>query len=48
MDSYLRAKGSEVVGPLIQYTKPEVKEDGTLEVKTIFMLQSKNMLKLRT
>lgn len=44
MQSYLKAKGSDTIGPLIQYTQPQIKDNGEMIIKTFFMIQSKNLI----
>ena len=39
MQSYIRTKGAQQVGPLIQYTKAELSEAGELSMEMMFMLQ---------
>lgn len=44
MQSYLKAKGSDTIGPLIQYSQPQIKDNGKMIIKTFFMVQSKNLI----
>jgi len=40
MDDYIRSKGCQPIGPIIQHTVPVVAEDGTIEIHTQMMRQS--------
>lgn len=44
MQSYIRAKGTTQIGPLIQYTKPYINEEGELEMELVFMLQCNSFI----
>lgn len=40
MQSYIKVKGAMQVGPLIQYTKPFLSEDGEVGIEIVLMLQT--------
>lgn len=44
MQSYIRTKGAKQIGPLIQYTKTTVNEQGMLEAEVVLMLQCNNFI----
>lgn len=44
MQSYIRVKGAMQIGPLIQYTKTHLNENGELDVEVVFMLQCNNFI----
>ena len=39
MRSYIRAKGADQIGPLVQHIKPKLNEQGELDVQISFLLQ---------
>lgn len=44
MQSYIRAKGAMQVGPLIQYTRTFLNENGELDMEIVMMLQCNNYI----
>lgn len=44
MQSYIRAKGTMQVGPLIQYTRTFLNENGELDMEIVMMLQCNNYI----
>lgn len=44
MQSYIRAKGAMQVGPLIQYTRTFLNENGELDIEIVMMLQCNNYI----
>ena len=44
MQSYIRTKGAMQVGPLIQYTRTFLNENGELDMEIVMMLQCNNYI----
>lgn len=44
MKSYIKAKGAMQIGPLIQYTRSFVNDDGKLDAEIMMMLQCNNFI----
>ena len=44
MQSYIRTKGVQQIGPLIQYTNMSISEAGELSMEVVFMLQCNNYI----
>lgn len=44
MDTYIQTHGAKQIGPLIQATSFEIKDDGAVDIKMQFMLQTDNFI----
>lgn len=44
MENYIKSKGAQPIGPLIQFTKIEVDEDGQTEMNITLLRQSNNFI----
>ena len=44
MQSYIRAKGAMQIGPLIQYTRTFLNENGELDMEIVMLLQCNNYI----
>lgn len=44
MQSYIKVKGANQIGPLVQYTKSFVNDTGELDIEMFFLLQCNNFI----
>ncbi len=44
MKSYIKAKGAMQIGPLIQYTRTFMNDDGKMDIEIVMMLQCSNFI----
>lgn len=44
MQTYIKTKGMQQLGPLIQYMNTHVNQDGNIDVDMVFMLQCNNII----
>jgi len=44
MDNYIKSKGSQPIGPLIQYTAPQTNSDGTIRIIVKLLRQSNSYI----